>query len=183
VRNNDLIALAVHVAGGAFRQIDIEFVADAAYTLAPDRFCWKHYPDRVDLRTVQYALKNAVLEKEPKIHGSLRHGYQMTPAGIEWAETTLSDGDLHGEGSKRNSQQELLEGERNRLRHSSAYRKYHEGNNASVTRRDFEAFVRINEYFPEALRTERVRKIDNAVLREEDLEKVWAYLKERFLEE
>ena len=183
MRNNDLVALAVHLAGGAIRQIDIEFVADAAYELAPDRFCWKHYPDRIDLRSVQYALKNAALEEEPTIQGSMRHGYQMTPAGIEWAEARLSDGDFQRDGTRRNSQQEQLEGERNRLRHTAAYRKYHEGESGSVTRRDFEAFVRINEYFREALRTERIRKIDNAVLREDDLEELWTHMKQRFLEE
>lgn len=183
MRNDDIAALAVHLAGGGIRQIDIEFVADAAYELAPGRFCWKHYPDRIDLRTVQYALKDAARQHEPKIQGTVRHGYQMTPAGIEWAAATLSEGDFQRDGTRRNSQQEQLEGERNRLRHSAAYRKYHEGESSSVNRRDFEAFVRINEYFPEALRTERIRKIDNAVLREDDLEELWTHLKRQFLKE
>ena len=180
--NNSLVALSVYLSGGAVKQIDIEHIADTAYQLAPARFCWKHFPDRIDLRTVQYALKNAIKEDSPKIQGSMRHGYQMTPSGIEWAMALIEHGSPEIDKAKSASQTEQLQIERKRLRHTAAYRKIHAGAGGGVTRRDFEAFVRINEYFAPELRQERIRRIDNAVQNQDDLEHVWCLLKERFVE-
>ena len=180
--NNDIVALAVFQCGGTTETVDIEFIADTAYQLAPTRFGWRHFPDRIDLRTVQYALKNEATEHKPRITGSLKYGYQMTAAGVSWAKEHLAVGTHHITGSRVGSTEHHLEIERHRLRQSAAYRKVADGRIGELSSRDYESFVRVNEYFPKALRQERIQKIDNLVSGQVDLEPVWKLLCERFKE-
>jgi hypothetical protein len=180
--NNDIVALAVFILGGAVNQVDIEFVADKAYELAPSKFCWKHFPRRIDLRVVQYALKNACKEESAKITGSIRHGYQMTPEGIEWAERISSQGISQVEATRAESQGHIVELERKRLRHSIAFAKFAKGEQEEITRRDFQAFVRINEYFPPNLKSERIQRVANVAEGQSDLRQLWQFLEQRFLE-
>ncbi len=182
MNNADAVSLACYEAGGALNRIDIEHIALAAYEIAPVQFCWKHFPERIDLRTVQYALKNEVLSTAPRLTGSVKDGYQLTPVGLEWAHGSVSavGNDV---ADDRQGVTPKIEAERRRLRSTSAFRKHVAGGDAAITRQDFDAFVRINDYFPDALRTERIAKITNIVAGDSELEGVWRTLKTRFGDE
>jgi hypothetical protein len=176
--NKDIATLAVFFSGGILKTVDIEVIADTAFKLSPARFCWKLYADRIDLRTVQYALKDALSINNPKIKGSLRSGFQMTDVGLTWAKEQENDG-KNFTGEKMGSIDQQIEVERNRLRNTEAYKKIIHGHIDGLIRRDFESFVRINEYFPLKLKKTRFHKMDVIISGEEDLVKVWKILTEK----
>lgn len=179
MNNADAVCLGCYEAGGALRRIDVEHIALAAYELSPSQFCWKHYPDRIDLRKVQNALKDEMRANHPRLTGSVKEGYQLTPIGLEW---TQGASEIRSESGHSDLQNVIpkIEAERRRLRMSSVFRKYSSGEVSTITRQDFDAFVRINEYFPESLRTQRIVKMENIVSGDAELEKIWAALKLRY---
>ncbi len=180
MNNADVVSLACYQSGGAFEHIDIEHIAVSAYRIAPGKFAWKHYPERIDLRTVQYALKDEALREGARIQGSLRDGYQMTPKGLQWAEEVLkSMPDTTGLSSLTTTSKQI-NAERHRLKNTEAFKKIVEGKTYNLMRRDYEAFLRINEYFPSNLRSERIVKIRNVVYGDAQLEWVWNTLYEKF---
>jgi hypothetical protein len=183
MNNADVICLACYQSGGAIECIDIEHIAVRAYKIAPDKFAWKHYPERIDLRTVQYALKDESMHKDARIHGSLRAGYQLTPTGLQWVEESLNLLPEKKELESITTTSKQLNAERHRLRNTEAFKKIIAGKTNSLMFRDYETFLRINEYFPSNLRTERITKIMNVVHGDSQLEWVWNTLYEKFGEE
>lgn len=179
MNNADAVCLACYEAGGALSRIDIEHIALAAYEIAPVQFCWKHFPDRIDLRTVQYALKNEVLGTAPRLTGSMKDGYQLTPVGLEWVRAS-ADADRKEVSGEQQGVTPKIEAERRRLRSSSAFKKHVSGGDTAITRQDYDAFVRINDYFPDALRSERIARIANIVAGDSELEEVWNTIKTKF---
>lgn len=179
MKNTDAVCLACHEVGGAFNRIDIEDIALTVYELAPSQFCWNHHPDRVDLRKVQYALKNEALSADSRLAGSVKEGYQLTPHGLEWLQSTTKN---RGEDGPSGSLDIVpkIDSERRRLRSTTAFKKHANGKADTITRLDFNAFVRINDYFPETLRTQRMARIKNIVAGDAELEAVWSSLKSIF---
>lgn len=179
MKNADAVCLACFKLEGSLKSVDLEHIALVAYELAPLQFGWNHYPDRIDLRKVQYALKNEVLNANPRLTGSVKEGYQLTPLGLEWSRNMP---ELRRDDETTDQKQVIpkIGIERRRLRSSAACRKYFSGVVDTITRQDFDAFVRINDYFPEALRAQRIAKIDNIVAGDVELEKVWNLMKARF---
>lgn len=179
MNNADAVCLACYVAGGSLERIDIEHIGLEAYQLSPTQFCWKHYPERIDLRKVQYALKDEMRTVNPRLTGSVKEGYQLTPAGLVWSR---SFSDVRPDDGHGDSQDVIpkIAAERRRLRTSIVFRKYSTDEVDSITRQDFDAFVRINDYFPESLRSQRFARVENIVAGDTELEKVWAVLKQRF---
>lgn len=183
MNNADVVSLACYQSGGAFEHIDIEHIAVSAYKIAPGKFAWKHYPERIDLRTVQYALKDEALREGARIQGSLRDGYQLTPKGLQWVEDVLNSKPEITAPASITATSNQLNAERHRLRNTGAFKKIMERKTDSLTFRDYEAFLRINEYFPPNLRYERIAKIRNVVHGDSQLEWVWNTLYEKYGEE
>ncbi len=180
--NAQLIIVAVAELGGVANTVDIEDIAIRAYELAPTRFSWRKYPDKIDLRVVQYALKDACAKKEtPLIKGSVKRGYMLTTAGLEWI--TKQEGDsaaLALDGVRRYSLTEKLAFEKVRLLSSRAFQKFKTGKIEQITQSDFEDFVRVNNYFPLHVRKKRYLIVENSIQDETELQKFWEFLKEKF---
>jgi hypothetical protein len=180
MNNADIVCLACYQNGGAFECIHIENIAIRAYKIAPEKFSWKHYPERIDLRTVQYALKDEALRDGARIQGNLREGYQLTPTGLKWAEEFSKSIQDTTEPKAISATSNQIDAERHRIRNTEAFKKIVKGDHESLMPRDFEAFLRINEYFPPNLRAERIAKIKNVVHGDSQLEWVWNTLYEKF---
>lgn len=180
MNNADVVCLACYQRGGALDRIDIEYIAVSAYKIAPEKFSWKHYPERIDLRTVQYALKDETNRDTARIQGNLREGYQLTPTGLHWAEEFSNSIPETTEPTVKAAASNQLNAERHRLRNTVAFKKIVKGNQESLMPRDYEAFLRINEYFPPHLRAERIAKIKNVVYGDAQLESVWNTLYKKF---
>jgi hypothetical protein len=177
----DFVVFALSISGGATNKVDIEYIAEAAYQLSPERFQWKYFPERIDLRTVQYALKDCLHEKPSRIRGSIKHGYQLTNVGLTWVSDVRELPLISAEDNDiAISPMKVIRSERHRLRNTSAYAKYAKGASDELTRRDFESFVRVNSYFPSHLRDERMQRVQNVVDGDMDLSKLWKILCEKF---
>lgn len=176
VNNADAVCLACFIAGGSLSPVQIEHIAIQAYELAPSQFCWTHYPDRIDLRKVQYALKNEALSPDTRLVGSVKNGYQLTPGGLEWSRK-VERGLREATPTETRDVAPKIEAERRRLRATTAFKKYSKGAVETLNRQDFDGFVRVNDYFPQAMRSQRIAKIENVVAGDGDLERVWTSLK------
>ncbi|MFW6235055.1 MAG: hypothetical protein ACOC4I_06780 [Spirochaetota bacterium] len=177
--NTDAVCIACLDAGGALSRIDIEHIALAAYELAPAQFCWNHFPDRVDLRKVQYALKDEMRAPHPRLSGTMKDGYQLTPSGLEWSQAVVESRRNQGAGEPQGVSSKI-DAERWRLRSSEAFQKFTASAVDTITRKDFESLVRINDYFPEGLRIQRIAKIENIVKGDAELARFWASMKSIF---
>jgi hypothetical protein len=180
--NPEILTLAVYLRGGAVSPVDLEDAAIEAFNLAPKKFNWKKYEDQIDLRIIQYALQDACKPKIGYLKGSSKHGFMLTQSGLNWAENYDESKQL-STTSRKSSVADLLLREQARLRKSHAFEKFINGNAVQITLMDFREFARVNDYFPEYIKKQRYHKIDNVVENDQNLKKVWTYLKTKFVEE
>jgi hypothetical protein len=184
--NPELVTIAVALLGGDIEYVDREDIAIEVSGIAPGRFNWRRYPERIDLDAVGVALRDA---KKPKngglLVGSNARGWMLSPAGLKWVRATdlsaFQDAQSvqHRKGSISASQ----ESECRRLRTTRAYALFIDGKSEAITLQDFYEFARVNEYFQNKARQRRYAVIDNAVVDDESLSGLWDLLKERFTEE
>jgi len=86
VRKPHVVALALAELGGAGRWIDTEDIAVRARELAPEAFSWRKYPEQIDLDGVRVALHDAGKPRYGSlVEGSVKTGWSLTLAGVEWA--------------------------------------------------------------------------------------------------
>jgi len=177
--NPQIATLGVARLGGDARAIDTEDIAIEAYKIAPKRFCWRKYPDRIEIATVRFALSDAVKMTPPLLLGNNKGGWMLSPDGLKWVSSLPAD--FEGEeGTKSRTVLAMQEAERIRLLRTTAFTKYHSNNRKSISLMDFYEFVRVNEYFPESKRRERFAAVENIVLDDPELKPLWLFLKSRF---
>ena len=184
--NPELVTVTVSLLGGDVEYVDREDIAIRVNDVAPGRFNWRKYPERIDLDAVGGALRNA---KKPQNGGLLvgnnTRGWMLSPAGLEWIKTldlgAVQDAQLikHRRASIAANQ----EAECARLRSTKAYRLFVDGKSKTITLQDFYQFARVNEYFQTRARQRRYAIIGNAVVDDETLSELWGLLKKRFIEE
>jgi hypothetical protein len=81
----EVVTLAVFLAGGDQLAVDTEDVAIRAHEIAPGRFSWRKYPDRINLELVRVYLSDAKkIHKGGMLLGSGRTGWSLTPTGHAW---------------------------------------------------------------------------------------------------
>jgi len=180
--NVEILTLVVYWLGGAVTPVDLEDAAVEAFNLAPKKFSWIKYADQIDLRIVQYALRDACKADIDYLKGTSKHGYMLTEAGLEWAKKFDEKKQL-STSSRKMSPSDLIDRETLRLQSTRAYQKFVTGEKDKITIMDFREFTRVNDYFPEHIRKQRYSKIDNAVKDNADLRKIWKFIKNKFSEE
>ena len=184
--NHELVTIAVAFLDGDVEYVDPEYIAIEVNDIAPGRFNWRKYPERIDLGNVRTALRGA---KKPKNGGLLvgnnARGWMLSPAGLKW----LRDLDLaviqneQRTKYRKDSISASQEAECARLRTTKAYALFVDGNSETMTLQNFYQFARVNEYFQSKSRQRRYTIIDNAVVGDEALSNLWNLLKEKFAEE
>ncbi len=180
--NPQLAVIAVARLGGDTRAVDSEDVALTAYKIAPKRFCWRKYPKYIDIATVRFSLSDAAKTELAFLSGNNKDGWMLTPAGVKWMKSIPSEL-IEVEGTKRRSLAAAVEADRSRLRHTSAFTKFSEDKSKDISLMEFFEFVRINEYFPDRKRLERMAAIENAVVDDAELTSLWNFMKKRFRKE
>lgn len=179
--NSEILTLVVYLLDGNITPVDIENAAIEAFKLAPKKFSWIKHEDRIDLRIVEYAIRDACRPNMKYLKGSNKHGYMLTQAGLEWAEKFANKKQL-STSSRKSSPSDLTLREQVRLRNTSAYKKFRADNKENISIMDFREFTRVNDYFPEHIRKQRFAKIDNAVKDDLDLKNVWDFIRTKYEE-
>jgi hypothetical protein len=180
--NVEILTLVIYWLGGAVTSVDLEDAAVEAFNLAPKKFSWIKYADQIDLRIVQYAIRDACKSDINYLKGTSKHGYMLTELGFEWAKKFDEKKQL-STASRKMSPSDLIDKEIMRLQATRAYQRFIAGDKDKITIMDFREFTRVNDYFPEHIRKQRYSKIDNAVKDDADLKKVWNFIKKKFAEE
>lgn len=159
--------LALYDLRGINRAVDTEDIALRAAQVAPKAFRWKRYPEQVNLEAVRLALKNN--KKEALVTGGIRDGWQLTPEGVRRCEALRGT----AAASRPDSQ---------RIRRSTAFRTWRKGGEVDMTRAQVMDLLRVNEYFPDAKRRQRVVAFLNATSGDGELSDFAASLQHRFPE-
>lgn len=180
--NPEIVTIAVYNLGGVVNPIELEDVAIEAFDLAPRRFSWKKYHDRIDLRIVLYSVNDAIKPDVGYLKGNSKYGYMLTEAGSQWV-TKLQNQEIIAKSSRRLSTSDLADKEKTRLQRTQAFEKFINGKEDQINRIDYREFTRISDNFPKHLQEQRLAKIQNTVDQDETLHKVWDYLKDKFLVE
>jgi hypothetical protein len=180
--NPQIVTLAVYQLGGGVTPVEVEDIAVRSSELAGKRFSWRKYPEQIDLRIVQYSLRDACKEDLGLLQGSSKFGYMLTGTGLDWA-SSLKRIDQGVMSPRKASPDDLINRERFRLENTRAFTKYVSGRAPEIVLADFREFTRVNDYFPEHLKKQRYTKIENAIRGNKRLQDVWDYLIESFKEE
>ncbi len=85
ISNVEILTLVIYWLGGATTPVDLEDAAIEAFNLAPKKFSWIKYADQIDLRIVQYAIRDACKRDVNYLKGTSKHGYMLTQLGLNWA--------------------------------------------------------------------------------------------------
>ena len=184
--NVQIVLLAIFDLGGETNSIDIEDIAIKAFEFAPEKFSWRKFKDKIDLRVVSYAIKDAMIPKKGPslISGNNKHGFMLTIDGLNWARSFITTSESIKSSSYRNkSISEKIILEKNRLVSSTAYLKYISGESGNITLSDFQDFARVNEYFPVHALHRRFALINNVVKDDENLLSCWQFLQDKFIKE
>ncbi len=182
--NVQIVLLAIFDLGGETNSIDIEDIAIKVYEYAPEKFSWRKYKDKIDLRVVTYAIKDAMKPKRGPslVSGNYSHVFMLTADGFSLVKSLATTSESIKSSSYRNrSIAEKLILEKNRLASSTAYIKYISGESENITFGDFQDFARVNEYFPAHALQRRYALISNVVRDDEKLESCWQFLQEKFV--
>ncbi len=182
----ELVTIAVALLGGDAMYVDREDVAIKVNDIAPGRFNWRKYPERIDLDLVGGELRNA---KKPLngglVVGNNTKGWMLSPAGLKWIKT-VDLGAVQDElpvkhrKASISANQEL---ERSRLLNTKAYNLFVEDKSKEITVQDFYEFARVNEYFQIKTRQRRYAITANAVSDDETLSDLWDLLQTKFSKE
>ena len=83
--NYEIVTIVLLSLGGISKHIDREDIAVKANEIAPGRFNWRKYPNRIDLDAVGSALRDAKKEKNGQlVVGNNTRGWMLSPNGLQW---------------------------------------------------------------------------------------------------
>jgi len=170
--NSDITVMAVYQLGGALRHIHLEDVAMKAAELSPRRFCWKKYPDQINLESVRISLKSELGSRKKRVLGSIRNGWMLTPEGLSWCLATASSGDNH-------TLVDELHQEVDHAKRTAAFSKTINGKVEEVSTLEVKALLRVNDYFTARNRRERIVALANAAVLDAQLRLVLTNLREQ----
>jgi hypothetical protein len=161
--------LALYDLGGSQHAIDTEDIAMRAAQVAPKAFRWKRYPEQVNLEAVRLALKDNKRLVPPTISGGVRDGWQLTQEGVK---ACLK---FRGEPA-------TLKTEARKIRRSRVFSAWQKDGEGAITRADLIDILRVNDYFPESKRRQRVVAFVNSTSGDPELESFVEVLKRKYPE-
>lgn len=162
--NHEIVTLAVYLVGGDVQCVDTEDVAIKANKLAPGRFAWRKYTDQINIKNVGTFLTDA---RKPKngayLVGSEKKGWILSEAGLKFAKQhldTIADTDLSRQ-TINPKERKWRQSEQARLLASEAYAKLQTLGIEAVTKREAEAFFRLDDYVTGNARLQKILRIKN----------------------
>ena len=184
IPNRQLVTIALGNLGAHDRAVHTEDIAIQANGLAPGRFNWRKYPERIDINVVLQGLGDARRKRYgQQVSGSNVKGWMLTQAGQIWVKdmfdrrqpelaTLISAG--------KNATVTALQMELHRLKGTSAYKLHVDGRQDELTQSHLFEFARINEYFSSKARRRRLSIVGAAVYGDQELQLLWDNLKSTF---
>ena len=183
LRTIDIVVVSLANLGGATKPIDIEDVAIEAYRLAPHRFGWRRHPEQVDMAGVRDGLSDA---RKPEngllVVGDRKHGWTVTPDGLELADRVRSLIKTSGPDSKMRLDIPVRAAERSRVLRSRALQKASDGLIDSVTRQEVRELLRVDPSVSDEKYQQRLAIVLNAFSDEPDVRSTIAELERRLRE-
>jgi len=172
----DVAVIALSNLGGSTQVIDTEDAAIAAHAIDPVAFGWKKYNDRVDLDSVRTTLRHEGEGKNPRIEGSIQHGWHLTPQGVSWFEANklaISDANITVVGPSVAAQRWRSETREsgaavNRIQTSDAFRLWTQGK--EFTHRQAADVFRIDEYTPSKDRSRKAAQLQELARGDQEVE-------------
>jgi len=170
--NHQIVTLAVYLIGGDSQYVDTEDVAMKANELAPGRFTWRKYPKQISLENVSKRLFDVLKDEHGAyLCGSRKKGWLLSETGLKFVKKHLkniTDTDL----SRQNidpKEKKWRQSEKARLLASEAYAKLQIGDIKTVTKREAEAFFRIDDYVTGDARQQKILRVKNIFGKDVDL--------------
>ncbi len=161
----DIVTLAVFLLGGDQHVVDTEDVAIEAHSLAPGIFCWRKYPEQINLELVRVVLSNGKKGANGSLlTGSGKSGWMLSRAGLTWVRRNSkkllgTDLDRRREQSRAGSIDERRwRRERARIISTSAWSKWLQ-RNVTVTVREAAEVFRIDSYAVGSMKTAKITRI------------------------
>jgi hypothetical protein len=172
VKNHELVTLAVYLIGGDTQDVDTEDVAVKVDELSPGRFCWRKYPDQINIEIIRAFLSDAKKKKYGAfLTGTGTTGWLLTRAGLDF-----SLANAHRVAEAATPVERVSQGERRRRRNeqarvaaSEAFQKFSGGDKGRVTKREVEAVFRLNDYIVGEARQKKVQRIVNALADDDEV--------------
>jgi hypothetical protein len=169
--NPEIVTLAADLLGGQRRQVDSEDIAIKAFELAPNRFCWRKYTERIDIFAVRSALSDARKPRHGELlMGSARKGWQLTKNGVAFSKENADA--LHGLDVSRarltpeEKNREIRE--RQRILFETAFRKAATNKLSEISIAEAERLFRVDDYVVGPARKSKVERLLSRF--EDDLE-------------
>lgn len=132
--------------------------------VAPGRFSWRKYKNQVNIEQVRRRLTDAALaDKGGYVTGSQKLGWQLTEAGMAFAQRAVvnMDKSLLAREPMSKVERNWANRERLRLLTSDAYLAYVSEGKSAITIRQAEAFFRLDDYIEGTGRDQRIDRILN----------------------
>jgi hypothetical protein len=167
----DAVTLALSDCGGATDTVDTEDAAVAAYKRAPALFQWRKHHEQIDLDAVRVALRHESEAAEPRVSGSVRAGWHLTPAGVAWIAATAGEPEQDAASTSRpnirRAETRHTGAEFARLRASVAFGAWSGGRDVSP--RDAAAVFRIDHYTSDRDKTLKTQRLAELVSGDSEL--------------
>lgn len=159
--NHEVVVLAAYLAGAQSNLADTEDIAIQADQLAPGRFSWRKYKERIDLESVRKRLWDASKpEKGAYLIGSEKVGWRLTKAGFDFANRHFRAGSMAQPTKARSSRAERSAHAREirRMTNEDAFLKIRAGRAASITKSEAERFFRLDDYVTGKARAAKIER-------------------------
>jgi len=170
----DLVVIATLYRGGTLHLIHTEDIAIKAAELAPRSFAWEKYPDYINLESVRITLKNEMMDENSRVAGSVKEGWMLSREGMNWC---VDKGLL----VSRPEVKAIIMDEINRLKKTKAFEKFEMGEVKALSDSDVERFFRIDRYFSDRNKMERLTAVINVSIIASELQTLVEELVHRVL--
>lgn len=182
--NRQLVTIALGNLGGHEQSVHTEDIALEADRLAPGRFAWRKYPERIDINVVLQGLGDARRKRyDAHVAGSNVKGWMLTAEGQIWIKLLVAIDSSELASLVSDAKGSLIAGQRietHRLATTEAFGLYSSGLQEKITRKHFFDFLRINEYFSDRARRRRINLVASSVSGHDVLGPLWAYFRSTY---
>ena len=154
----EIILQSIYSIGGVQKYLDTEDIAQKAYQISPNSFCWKKYNDQIDLNKVKVNLYLA--SKKNFLYGNEKKGWMLTNKGLEILEKSKSKNQNGFKLRTLKKDKINQEMEINRISNNPIFLNYIQSKQ-KPTFRQMENIFKIDSYTTQENRKIRIRKVIN----------------------
>jgi uncharacterized protein DUF6494 len=160
--NQQVVVLAVYLAGGGTSYADTEDVAVSANEIAPGRFTWRKFKHQINIDTVRKRLWDASKQdKGGYLVGSERDGWLLTEAGLKFCKKniqTVTTKDPSHKDRLSVRERSWVGRERIRMLAEPAYQKLTAGKADQISANEAERFFRLDDYVVGKARKTKIQR-------------------------